>query len=394
MFAFASFKALSQYSVDELLEMGVDGVWIGYEGTRSGYEKQKGRPPQDIIPELRRRGVTVLASMIVGFDYQDQAVVDAELRGLLRLRPHLSQFLIYAPMPGTPFYQRVLAEGRLRPEFVSNRPDFLRKCTGFASLVAHPKLGRPEIEALQERCFQRDYERLGPSIFRVIGAWMNGAVSLRGASSEILRKKSLGCAAAVRRTYPIFLAGRLFGPNPRIRRWIGAMERRAHRLFGAPTLLERAQSLVMLAMAAWTHLSLKIDWLQHPRPKPRRFRWDSGPGDLVRFFGERTPAGMASELRVFLEQKAAGMRLRLEGALDGKNGEQFRRRMEAALARGQQACVVNLEGLKSMDRKGLALFYKTFRRYRGRVRVVLPRRPAPDLMPLLRWFELSSTPAC
>mgnify|MGYP000736710625 CR=1 FL=1 len=42
--AFASIRALSQYTVTEILEMGIDGLWIGYEGTRSGYSKQAGRP--------------------------------------------------------------------------------------------------------------------------------------------------------------------------------------------------------------------------------------------------------------------------------------------------------------------------------------------------------------
>ena len=44
IFAFSSIKALSQYTVEEILEMGIDGFWIGYEGTRSNYAKQQGRP--------------------------------------------------------------------------------------------------------------------------------------------------------------------------------------------------------------------------------------------------------------------------------------------------------------------------------------------------------------
>jgi hypothetical protein len=42
IFAFSSVKALSQYKVEEILEMGIDGFWIGYEGTRSGYAKATG----------------------------------------------------------------------------------------------------------------------------------------------------------------------------------------------------------------------------------------------------------------------------------------------------------------------------------------------------------------
>ena len=44
IFAFSSIKAISQYTVEEILEMGIDGFWIGYEGTRSDYAKQQGRP--------------------------------------------------------------------------------------------------------------------------------------------------------------------------------------------------------------------------------------------------------------------------------------------------------------------------------------------------------------
>src|SRR5512135_824043 len=68
IFVFSSIKAISQYAVEEILEMGIDGCWIGYEGTRSGYAKQEGRAAEHLFPELREHGITVLASMIVGFD--------------------------------------------------------------------------------------------------------------------------------------------------------------------------------------------------------------------------------------------------------------------------------------------------------------------------------------
>src|SRR5512137_2545431 len=114
IFVFSSIKAISQYAVEEILEMGIDGFWIGYEGTRSGYAKQEGRPAEEILREFREHGITVLASMIVGFDYQDREVVAQELDELLQLKPALTQFLIYGPAPGTPFYERVIRENLLQ----------------------------------------------------------------------------------------------------------------------------------------------------------------------------------------------------------------------------------------------------------------------------------------
>ena len=89
--------------------MGIDGFWIGYEGTRSGYAKQQGRPVEEILNEFRAHGITVLTSMIVGFDYQTPEVIAQEFEGLMKLKPALAQFLIYGPVPSTPFYQRPAA---------------------------------------------------------------------------------------------------------------------------------------------------------------------------------------------------------------------------------------------------------------------------------------------
>jgi len=76
--------------------MGIDGMWIGYEGTRSGYEKQSGRPVAEVFTEFRDHGITILASMIVGFPYQNRGIIQEELNGLLSLKPAFSQFLVQA----------------------------------------------------------------------------------------------------------------------------------------------------------------------------------------------------------------------------------------------------------------------------------------------------------
>ena len=125
IFAFSSIKAISQYTVEEILEMGIDGFWIGYEGTRSGYAKQQGRPVAEILTEFREHGITVLTSMIVGFDYQNPEVVAQELDGLMKLKPALAQFLIYGPVPGTPFYERVIKENLLQDVYTKDKDSVL-----------------------------------------------------------------------------------------------------------------------------------------------------------------------------------------------------------------------------------------------------------------------------
>ncbi|MBI4396784.1 MAG: cobalamin B12-binding domain-containing protein [Elusimicrobia bacterium] len=265
IFVFSSIKAISQYTVEEILEMGIDGFWIGYEGTRSGYGKQQGRPAADILREFREHGITVLASMILGFDYQNREVIADELAGLMDLKPSFSQFLIYGPTPGTPFYERILREGLLRSDLAANKETYYRKCDGFTTMINHPTLSPEDIEALQRWCYDEDFQRLGPSLFRTVEAWLLGYQKLKDSPRPLLRKRAERFAREIRNAYPIFGVGSLLGPNRAVRRWIRDLEHRVHAEIGRPTLKERAMSLAAFPAAFWTFFTLKAGLFQRPR---------------------------------------------------------------------------------------------------------------------------------
>ncbi len=264
IFVFASVRAISQYTVTEILEMGIDGFWIGYEGTRSGYAKQSGRPVEDIFREFREHGITILASMIVGFPYQTPEIIEGELTGLLALQPVLSQFLIYGPCPGTPFYEQVVRENKLLPEVAGDTELFYRRGSGFYSLVKHPTMRPEEIEALQKRCFEEDFRRLGPSIFRSIDRWLTGHLKLRTLAHPFLQAKAQRLARELRKTYPVFLAGRWLGPTKKVRRQIRHLQRSLHAVIGRPTWKEKFQSVAALFCALWTGFTLRLGLFQHP----------------------------------------------------------------------------------------------------------------------------------
>lgn len=272
IFVFSSVKAISQYTVDEILEMGIDGLWIGYEGTRSGYAKQQGRPVGEIIESFRAHGITVLASMILGFDYQNQQVVAEELEGLLELKPALVQFLIYGPVPGTPFYERVIKENLLQDVFTQTPSLYYRSADGFTTMIKHPTLSPEAIEDLQQWCFEQDFQRLGPSIFRVLETRFLGYLQLKNSPNPLLRQKALSYVEGLRAAYPVFLAGKLFGPNAPVRKGIGQLQQRIHEELGRPTLLQRCQSLLAAGAALWTGLTLKLNLFQHPRLTRTRYR--------------------------------------------------------------------------------------------------------------------------
>ena len=87
--------------------------------------------------------------MIVGFDYQNREVVAQELDGLMQLKPALAQFLIYGPVPGTPFHERIIKDNLLQDVYTDDKDLFYRRADGFRTMIKHPTLSAEEIEAIQ-----------------------------------------------------------------------------------------------------------------------------------------------------------------------------------------------------------------------------------------------------
>jgi len=371
IFVFASVRALSQYTVTEILEMGIDGMWIGYEGTRSGYGKLSGRPVEEIFAEFRRHGITILASMIVGFPYQTPEIIEQELAGLLALRPVLSQFLIYGPCPGTPFYEQVLREGKLRPEVADDRELFYRRGSGFHAMVTHPSMTPGQIEAAQQGCYEEDFRRLGPVLHRSVERWLEGYLALRESPSAFLRAKAERIATNLRKAYPLFLTGRLLGPSAPVRRWIGELQQRLHVALGRPTWKERLQSVGALGLAGWTGLTLRLGWFQDPPLVRHTFRMaDARPGWVWARLRRRDPAGPSVQVE---RRPASTIWVFLEGQLTTAAAGRFVKDLGAALTRRRDRVVLDLARLARLEDGAVSELVAGLRAYQDRIRVILPQ---------------------
>ena len=391
IFAFSSIKAISQYKVEEIMEMGIDGFWIGYEGTRSNYAKQQGRPVGEILTEFREHGITVLASMIVGFDYQNQEVVATELDGLMKLKPALSQFLIYGPVPGTPFYERIIKENLLQDVYTKDMELFYRRADGFRTMIKHPTLSPEEIERIQSWCFEEDFQRLGPSIFRVLEARLLGYQKLKDSANPILRQKAEYYARELRVAYPVFLAGRLLGPNAAVRRWIGDLERRIQAELGRPTLVDRLMSVTAVGAALWTWLTLKLDLFQHPKLIRTTYRMPGKRWSAFHLWEEiqRKVSIPNLSIQVDLQHAKKQVWIRLEGALSAADAEGLGQRIRDCLDRSKGRLVLDLKKLHWNKVDDLRPLREKLAAYRSRIRLLLPQWSAarPELILLASIFH-------
>ncbi len=391
IFVFGSIKAISQYTIEEILEMGIDGFWIGYEGTRSGYSKQEGRPAEELLTDLRAHGITVLASMIVGFDYQNKEVVAQELAGLMKVQPALAQFLIYGPVPGTPFYNRVLGENRLLEKYTKDMDDFYIRADGFKTMIKHPTLSPEEIEGLQRWCFEEDFQRLGPSIIRVLDIRFAGYMKLKDSPNPFLRKKAQQFAFDLRAAYPVFLAGKLLGPNAKIRSWIADLEQRLHAEFGKPTLAERCKSVMGVGAALWTGLSLNFDMFQHPALTRKTYRMpsQSWSAELWQaFHGETSIPNLSIEVE--LHHSKEQVLMRLEGPLSSAGAEGLGQRISDSMAKCKSHLVLDLQNLHWDKTCNLDTLAEKLAAYKSRISLILPKLSAshPELILLASMFQL------
>ncbi|MCK5071925.1 MAG: hypothetical protein KAQ98_00765 [Bacteriovoracaceae bacterium] len=272
-FCFASVKAISQYTPHELLEMGIDGLWVGYESKKAGYEKHEGVDIDSLIKELQSHGITVLTSMIVGIPYQTDKIAKREFSELMETRPALSQFLIYGPTPGTPFYEKVMKQDLMQDDLKNDRMKYYKKCTGFSSMVKHPFLRREEIEKLQQEFYENDFKTLGPSIFRIAEIKMAGYKRYRNNPNHLLRNK----AKEFRKKLPPYLAilpVGILGPKISLKnRWeylkllfkiLG--HARAHEL----SYLLASPIMGLAACACW--MNKKLKFFQHPVTRIYKYR--------------------------------------------------------------------------------------------------------------------------
>jgi hypothetical protein len=283
---------------------------VGYEGKRSGYSKQQGKPIEELIPELRSHGITVLSSMMLGFEYHTPEIIREEMAEFLALRPTYGQFLIYGPTPGTPFYERVMQEGRLRPEMAADPERYYHNCDGFTSMVVHPTMKPEEIESLQRECFDTDFRVNGPSILRSVEVWFQGWKRYHNSASPYLRAKAQRWAEEIHFAWPLFRVAKRSGPTPEA---AASLEAEIQAALGPPPLGARLRSWLAPAAAAWTSFTLRHNLFQHPK--------------LVRNTYRTTPwalrSGELGSLRISMERALHSTLVKIEGALDAPSARRL-----------------------------------------------------------------------
>ena len=159
---FSSANAIRKYTMRQLVELGVSWIWMGLESPKAGYSKLKGADIRQLTRELREHGIRVQGSTIIGLEHHTPENIADEIEYAVGYDTDFHQFMLYTPVPGTPLYQQMSEEGRLL-----NDVDLADIHGQYKFNFTHAAISRDESKSFLDRAFWRDFERNGPSLYRM-----------------------------------------------------------------------------------------------------------------------------------------------------------------------------------------------------------------------------------
>ncbi|MFN8060423.1 MAG: cobalamin-dependent protein [Vicinamibacterales bacterium] len=162
-YVFSSANAIAKYDIRQLVELGVEWVWLGLESAESQYAKLEGTDTRALVADLQAHGICVHGSTIIGLEHHTPAKVWTDIDRAVAHDAVFHQFMLYTPMPGTALHAEMGGEGRLLEGV-----DLADIHGQYKFNFHHAAIDRDSSKVLLDRAFELDFERNGPSLYRLM----------------------------------------------------------------------------------------------------------------------------------------------------------------------------------------------------------------------------------
>jgi radical SAM superfamily enzyme YgiQ (UPF0313 family) len=247
MAVFASANAVRQYKMHELVELGVSWIWMGLESPRSTYAKLKDTDSHALTRELREHGIRVQGSTIIGLEHHTPDNILQEIEYAVEHNTDFHQFMLYTPVPGTPLHKEMLEHGRMLEGI-----DYADVHGQYKFNFRHAAISRDDSKRFLDWAFWRDFERNGPSLYRMCETMLQGWQRYKNYPDGRVRKRFRRENTKLRTVYSaaLWAAQRYFRTvNPEVSQRISQLRREIAKEFGMVShLLANAAGPVLL----WT----------------------------------------------------------------------------------------------------------------------------------------------
>lgn len=252
----SSAEAISAFGIDNLIRLGVNMVWIGFESQSADeFAKNAGINAAELVKELRDRGVSVLGSAIICMEHHTPENIGADIDFVVGLGTDMMQFMLYTGMPVTPLYTDHKKRGLLKEDMPYEEWHGQNELNW-----NHPAFPGDEPKRWLDLAFRRDYEANSSSIYRMAETAVRGYKRLAAMESRdpCLEARMQQLALRVRlysHLLPI-IARRAVNDKERERALELDIEQL--KLLGPLTVRDRITRLVAKALAARWDLRLRL----------------------------------------------------------------------------------------------------------------------------------------
>jgi hypothetical protein len=280
LYVFSSANAISQYSMRELVELGVSWIWMGLESPRSSYLKLQGADTLTLTRELRKHGIKLLGSTIVGLEHHTPENIHEEIEHAVAHDTDFHQFMLYTPVPGTPLFAEMSRQGRMLDGVeladIHGQHQFN---------FQHAAISREDSKRFLDYAFRRDFERNGPSIFRICRTTLNGWLRYKNDPDLRVRARFAWEARSLKDGYASALWAmekHLRHSNAAVSAKIRELRREVRREFGfLSRIVTQALGPVLLWSAWREERRLAAGATYEPQTIIERRNWQGMPAEMI-----------------------------------------------------------------------------------------------------------------
>ncbi len=234
--AFGSIDFISdfanRYGWDTISEIGMGAIFIGVESKFAGghgYTKRDDADAREVFDRLHGMGTRTLGAWICGWDFHHHGNMYEDLNYFVSLYPTYQQLTRLSPFPGTPLYEKLMEEERVR-DVPWEDVHFWSGAQVNEVLETHETLN------LTEEGYRLLYNTWGASMMRRLDVTLNGYEYCINSDKPLLRKhRALYFKRHSAYIWNLLYAMERYAPNGVVRRRARKVDEKYRRLLGEPT---------------------------------------------------------------------------------------------------------------------------------------------------------------
>jgi hypothetical protein len=203
--------------------------------------------------ELRKRGISVLASSILFIEEHDKNTIWEDVDFVTSLNPDYVQFSPLGPIPGTKLYDDYERQGKV----IKSIPYESQHGQG-KIWFHHDHFSRDESEDVLRLAFERDYSTNGASMLRAIKTTLGGYAYCITHADDRIRKRSKNYKKRLEMMRYFLTASTIFVQNPQSGTLLREIKKSYRSQFGRMNLPTLLTSLIVVFFSIKEYLRCRI----------------------------------------------------------------------------------------------------------------------------------------